>query len=550
MAGRATMQVPTDVKIRNPLDSSLELDIDEFSSPDGDTTPRGSQYGDLTPREEVAANAPCMERFSHFFDGHNVAAGAAAALHVNIYLFCLGMMLASPYFDVMGTTMICVTGSALMQAVHTLFGSYNHFVITNADTLPGAVLVEILRSVQADIEAKWILLNQGDFDLLDTDQDLLLTNEEIQAGLTMHEQINATVSKPVVWKHCYEDEKCWQKVHSTMVFALMFAGLVTSLTLIYMGKKRMGNLISFVPLTVEAAFLAGCGWKIAKTGLFFLIDKKLLLKGKQLSKLFTNAAPMIGMGVLILWAEQKFHHAKYGQWTLPALLFGLTGMFYALLFSTIGFSGKSWDAIIVDIRQPTEAGIFPILPAGGSWLMDPSDTVEPIWFPQFLPVWQHACPAGSKENCEKPIVVANPFNTEYSAVLNFGQMVSIVILILMTVITILLNSSAIEEETGRDIDFNLEMTVTGLGNLAAAVLAGPIGLSSVAKTMLCYGMGGHYYSGVFAMAYYAAYWVFLFVIARWIPTQVLGAFIFAIGKTSDCMSPPLLERPVYAGTRA
>ena len=115
------------------------------------------------------------------------------------------------------------------------------------------------------------------------------------------------------------------------------------------------------------------------------------------------------------------------------------------------------------------------------------------------------------------------------AVFTIKQMVTITILNVITVLSILLNSSAIEEETGEDIDFDQELKVSAVGNAASALLGGPLGFSSVGKTMLCHGMGGHYYAGVFAVGYYAFYWAFGFLLARFVPVSVLGAFIFAIG---------------------
>jgi len=54
------------------------------------------------------------------------------------------------------------------------------------------------------------------------------------------------------------------------------------------------------------------------------------------------------------------------------------------------------------------------------------------------------------------------------AVFTIKQMVTITILNVITVLSILLNSSAIEEETGEDIDFDQELKVSGVGNAASA----------------------------------------------------------------------------------
>ena len=97
------------------------------------------------------------DRFTAFAGPGNIAAGFASALHVNLYLAALGMMLATNYFDVMGMTMVAVFGTAMMQAIHTLNGSYRHFVISNADTVPGAVMVEIIQLIVTQCELEWEL---------------------------------------------------------------------------------------------------------------------------------------------------------------------------------------------------------------------------------------------------------------------------------------------------------------------------------------------------------------------------------------------------------
>ena len=71
--------------------------------------------------------------------------------------------------------------------------------------------------------------------------------------------------------------------------------------------------------------------------------------------------------------------------------------------------------------------------------------------------------------------------------------------------------------------------MTGVGNVLSACICGPIGYSSVGKTMLCHSMGGHYYSGLFSIAYYCVYILFGYLFFGHVPLPVLGAFIFAIG---------------------
>ena len=141
---------------------------------------------------------------------------------------------------------MAVIGTAAMQMVHTLRGSYKHFVISNADTVPGAILVEFLNQIITFCEEEWELKNFDDglSDRFDSFDACVRANE---------------------CTPCWADPLCRGEVHSTMICAFMVAGATTGTGLYLIGTFRLGRLISFVPLTVEAAFLAGCGWKIVKS---------------------------------------------------------------------------------------------------------------------------------------------------------------------------------------------------------------------------------------------------------------------------------------------
>lgn len=82
----------------------------------------------------------------------NIAAGLASALHVNIYLLALGLLLASPYMGIMTIVRMAVVGTGVMQTMHTLFGSFKNFAISNCDTIPAAVFVYIIQDVITAVE--------------------------------------------------------------------------------------------------------------------------------------------------------------------------------------------------------------------------------------------------------------------------------------------------------------------------------------------------------------------------------------------------------------
>lgn len=76
-----------------------------------------------------------------FFPPGNLAAGLASGLHVMLYVIGLAMILSNRYFSTKVCLELATISTIFVQATFTLFGSYKHYAIANADTLPAAVMV-------------------------------------------------------------------------------------------------------------------------------------------------------------------------------------------------------------------------------------------------------------------------------------------------------------------------------------------------------------------------------------------------------------------------
>ena len=61
---------------------------------------------------------------------------------------------------------------------------------------------------------------------------------------------------------------------------------------------------------------------------------------------------------------------------------------------------------------------------------------------------------------------------EWGAILSSTQAANVCVLILVTVMAVLLNSSVLEEQTNRDIDFDTELKVAGVANALAGLVGG------------------------------------------------------------------------------
>ena len=533
----------------------------------------------MTCAERIAA---IKESASKFFPPGNMAAGLASGLHVLLYVVGLAMILSTKYFGTKECLELGLISTLTLQVFYTLFGSYKHFAIANADTLPAAVMVSVVSSVINYVE-KDFKLNEEircgcevDLDAV-VEEIVILTNSEcsclnpgmiwgLQYGVangTSFADVDENsipavhgygatdptldIGKTWAGPHfhtCYEDVgndgelhtegSCFMRVQNTVLVAIIVCSTVTGASLFIMGKMKMGSLISFVPFPVQCAFLAACGFKIFKAGLGFMVDLKLLKTFKFKNDdgdstglqdmILYNIAPLIGMAVFIMYVEQKFHHSRIGQWLLPLILFTLTFSFYVLIgvYGVTKYSDKGvWDAYTTALGECRASGneSFLALPEGRKWLMEDDFADKPM-FSQY-----------------GDLLDGKGKDVMWPCILSVSLLANSVILWLVSVMAVLMNSSILEEKTNRDIDFDNELKVSGGANALCGMVGGLTGFSTVPKTMMCYEMGlnhhthesEHYYSGAFTVIFFACFMFVYKYIMPYAPLPVLGGFVVAIG---------------------
>eukprot|EP01048_Picozoa_sp_COSAG05_P014366 COSAG05_NODE_1621_length_4386_cov_3.207371_4_plen_511_part_00 len=327
--------------------------------------------------------------------GGNLAAGVASALHVNIYLLALGMLLATPYMGILTIVRLAVGGTMIQQAIKTAFGSFGNFDISNCDTVPAAVFVNVLSYVVEAVEMehykKW-----------ESQQAFIrslakLSGEAYNGTRRMLGDVGDEAAAPEVDEAeaarnlCiasgpgdgYIEYGCYDRAASTILVATMITTVSVGFFMMLLGTKiKAGPLVSFIPITVQAAFLAGCGGSIFKKGLKFMVDVKALKLG--FGPALINGVPVVLMCVFINYAETKLHHSKYGRLALPGLLFFLTAVFYSVVavnWKIVSDDGLvTWSDAVEDVQQPKlRNSSFPPLdgaipPYGRGWLLDPAST--------------------------------------------------------------------------------------------------------------------------------------------------------------------------------
>eukprot|EP01051_Picozoa_sp_SAG22_P006810 SAG22_NODE_459_length_10228_cov_9.593642_7_plen_976_part_00 len=436
----------------------------------------------------------------------NAVAGVASALHVNIYLLALALILQTPYLPVMDCMQMATVGTICLQVTASFFSPYKGFAIANCDTVPGAVMVGIIASIAESVE-----------DVHDADQaEMQYVYDTLEASFdnTTSNVTQSFLHRPAVTE-CYEDETCTTRARSTIIVGIMFCNFIVAALLFGMGSGHAARVIAFVPTTVQSAFLAAVGWKILKTGVTFMVTRqemKEIATGQfddSSGGIVLNLVIVLVLGVGINIIEVKGHHSRVSKWLWPIMLVALTAIFYLVLVAYGPASGKTFEQAFQDAQYPNMTGsAFPTLPRGMGWLLA-SEQAEEMWFPQY-------------HNFDFSLV-------KWSAIFSTGQAMNYVLLLVISILSILLNSVAIEEETGTDVDLNVDLKTTALGNLIAAPFAGFIGFASAHKTLLCHGMGGENFAGMWAAAYFFWFWAIGHLMARYIPVPVIGGFIAAIG---------------------
>ena len=337
-----------------------------------------------------------------------------------------------------------VLGTAIQQAFGTFFSSYKHFNITNADTLPAAIFVNMLtyavekvenanRKLTSNPHHNWIFRDApdgllvfsevkfetemgfeskvdaavrrgdttggametsgmaGDMSALTSMMNTTgLDGAELDASFTPRLLCVSDGGLPMslhLGKKPYEEYGCFDQAASTILMLIMITSISVGCLLVLLGTKlNAGPLISFVPVTVQCAFLAGCGGSIFKKGVFFMVDIQSLTKsfGAGAGQILVNLAPVIGMSVFILWAEEHLHHTRFGRVALPGLLVFLTGVFYVMLFfyftaqagTTAEGEVYNWEDAMLDAQDPAANGgrsFLPPLSDGRGWLMSPDE---------------------------------------------------------------------------------------------------------------------------------------------------------------------------------
>ncbi len=232
------------------------------------------------------------------------------------------------------------------------------------------------------------------------------------------------------------------QVYFTVVAAISFTTILAGLLFIIVGRFGLSSFVRFVPYPVVGGFLAGTGWLLVQGSMIVLSG--LPMRMSDLPRLFESDIliqwlPGVVLAVALLLLLRRFNHPLL----FVGLLLGGTLLFYLVLFL---------------LRLPVEEA------AARGLLLGP--------FPE-RSLWRPLQPG------QLAFVDWAVLSTQA------GKLLSI---LMLSTIALLLNSSALELATRKDIDLNRELVAAGVGNIAAGLGGSPVGYQAISTSALAYQM--------------------------------------------------------------
>lgn len=275
-----------------------------------------------------------------------------------------------------------------------------------------------------------------------------------------------------------------ESIFVTVVAIMILTTLLAGALFLIVGRLKLGNLIRFIPYPVIGGFLAGTGWLLFKGSFSVMSDVAFDLA--NLSALFRPGITQLWMagaifGVVTLVALNRITHFLI----LPGLVAGSILLFYLWMWA----SGTS-------IAGVTESG----------WLMEPFGDGG-LWQPLSL---------SQLKEVDLAIVIQQA-----------GGIASI---LTISILSLLLNITALESAFQRDVDLNHELKVTGIANLASAFTGSVAGYQYVSLSTLGRKMGAESrLVGLFTAAVCAFTLFYGAAALSYFPKFVLGGLIMFVG---------------------
>jgi SulP family sulfate permease len=271
---------------------------------------------------------------------------------------------------------------------------------------------------------------------------------------------------------------------TTVLVAIAATTLLTGFFFLALGFFKLGGLVRFVPYPVVGGFLAGTGWLLAQGSFSVMADFPLTLP---------NIPALLQPDQLLLW--------------VPGVLFALV-LFFGLrrIDHFLAMPGILIGAIVVFFLALFVTGTS-IEDAVSQGLLLGEVSGEAAW---------------------QPLALRNLLAANWAAIL--GQSGNIAITLILSVVSLLLNASALELAIRQDVDLNRELKAAGFANVLSGLGGGMVGYHALSLSTLSYRIGARgRLPGLVAGAICA---VMLFAgsaLLAFFPQPILGGLLLFLG---------------------
>jgi len=270
----------------------------------------------------------------------------------------------------------------------------------------------------------------------------------------------------------------------TVVVAIILTTLATGALFLIFGHFKLSGFARFIPYPVVGGFLAGTGWLLAKGAFSVMTDMTFTLG--NFSQLFrtdilVHWIPGLIFALALLLILRRSSHSLI----IPGMLALAIGLFYIAL------------AI---------AGIPTAEAAANGWLLGPFD----------------------QEALFQPLTFSSLAQVNWLAIVL--QVDKIGAIIALSLISLLLNASALEVAVKEDIDMNRELQSAGLVNVIAGLFGSTVGYQALGLTVLTHRLNARTrLAGIIAALVCGGTLLLGASLISYFPKPVLGGILLFMG---------------------
>lgn len=274
------------------------------------------------------------------------------------------------------------------------------------------------------------------------------------------------------------------RTFTTVVVAITLTTLSTGVLFTLFGHFKLSGFARFIPYPVVGGFLAGTGWLLAAGSFSVMTD--MSITPDSFTDLFRTDVlvhwiPGLIFAVTLLLILRRSSHSL----VIPGMLALSISLFYIVL-AILGIS----------TAEAAELG----------WLLGPFE----------------------QEALFQPLTPASASLVDWSAILTqWDKMGAVVVL---SLISLLLNASALEVAVKEDIDMNRELQSTGLLNMLAGLFGSTVGYPALSMTVLAHRLNAKTrLAGVFASLVAGGTLLFGADALSYFPKPILGGILLFMG---------------------